>query len=553
MNTKHILINSILFSFTAAFFCLLCGCSFPMDADQTSVVINLEQGSTRAAGWKDAVDIDGLELTYKIYLKGVSNPAINELIPVTSGTAQKRGVDPGNYKVEVYAYVNGWDYAYCLTDQFTVTAGQTKNVQVSMQRITNAVVLSIKKGEGLDFGYTFNRPSSPSPDPRYVKIYNFTGSPSLSVTPGDPSLGFSWALIDDVIPQDSYKEIVITPVIETSGVFDTALTLSWDGGSLSLGLKFSVYDVYDKYKITDQAGLAAIAEDLTGNYTLMNDITLTTAWTPIGSSSTNAFTGTLDGNGHKITGLTINNPSSDYQGLFGYIGASGTVKNVGIVGGSVSGKAYVGGLAGYSRGTIQSCYTTCDVTGSGVDVGGLVGNNYAGTIKNCYTTGNIIATSSANSYTGGLVGINVGTIQNCYTTSNVTGYKYVGGLLGMNNTGKIENSIALNPSITRASGSTDTNFGRVGGATGGTYSKNFARSDMIFNGITPTVTSSDSGIHGADIVFNSSLMVTGVFQFNGTDWADPSIWTIPSGVLYVGGNLPTLACFAAGSQNPTLP
>jgi len=209
MNVKRFLFNTFLFIFTVATFCLLCGCELPMD-DNTSIVINL--GTNRAAGFHDKVDVPGLELTYKIYLKGISNPAINDVIPVSGGTAKKRGVAPGDYKVEVFAYVNGWDYAYCLTDKFTIVAGQTKTVPVNMHRIPNAVVLKdIKKGEVLNFGYVNKDDVVPS---RIVEVWNFTGS-SLDVSPNAYGSGIRWtpssvaSPITIPIPKDECTEIVI--------------------------------------------------------------------------------------------------------------------------------------------------------------------------------------------------------------------------------------------------------------------------------------------------------------------------------------------------------
>ena len=65
------------------------------------------------------------------------------------------------------------------------------------------------------------------------------------------------------------------------------------------------------------------------------------SWTPIGSFNSTTdnrpFAGTFDGGGHTITGLYIDKPDVNYQGLFGYIGKGGTVKNLGLAGGSVTG------------------------------------------------------------------------------------------------------------------------------------------------------------------------------------------------------------------------
>ena len=171
--------------------------------------------------------------------------------------------------------------------------------------------------------------------------------------------------------------------------------------------------------------------------------------TPVGNSSIR-FTGVLDGQGHVIRNAVINQPGSDYVGLFGYLGSGGQIKNLGVedvditglyyvgglVGGNdgtitfcyatgaVTGIYYVGGLAGYNDyGTITSCYAMGAVTGDD-DVGGLVGYNDYGTITSCYATG---AVTGISYYIGGLVGENYGTITSCYAAGAVTGYVYVGG------------------------------------------------------------------------------------------------------------------------------
>ena len=158
------------------------------------------------------------------------------------------------------------------------------------------------------------------------------------------------------------------------------------------------------------------------------------SWTPIGNDS-KKFTGTFDGGEHTITGLYINAPESDYQGLFGYVD-SGTVRNVSIVEDNITGKNRVGGVAGYSNsGTIENCYNTGDILGSG-SVGGVVG--YNGTsrskVENCYNTGDVTGTGSSGA--GGIVGYSSGTVENCYNTGDIAGNSNVGGVVGDNFNGK---------------------------------------------------------------------------------------------------------------------
>ncbi|MBI1205279.1 MAG: hypothetical protein GC182_22475, partial [Rhodopseudomonas sp.] len=232
--------------------------------------------------------------------------------------------------------------------------------------------------------------------------------------------------------------------------------------------------------ITNAHQLQLMGMDLTASYTLANNIDASATagsdasgmWTTVGFSpvgnENGTFKGTFDGQGHTITGLTINRPSTTYVALFGQT-ENATVKNVGLVGGSVIGQDEVGGLVGfahgattisnaYNTGTVQAgsyagglvgiieqtgsisnSYATGSVTASGGTVGGLVGDN-AGTITESYATGNVVSTSGT--MIGGLVGLNSGPLTQVYATGSVSGYDTVGGLVGQNSSGSISYAYA---------------------------------------------------------------------------------------------------------------
>ena len=208
------------------------------------------------------------------------------------------------------------------------------------------------------------------------------------------------------------------------------------------------------------------------NITLTADIDLTGKnWTPIGTDYDNSYKGTFDGGGHTITGLTFTT-NDEYVGLFGWLNRAGTVKNVvmegvqitsnqiyggsigGVVGyswgtiencsvsGSVSGTVYVGGVVGAQiGGSITGCSSSATVKGT-VDVGGVAGQtNSNATMTACYATGNVTLeiAPKKNIAGGGLVGMNAGSsLLACYATGNVTstgsstGNVYIGGFLGGN-------------------------------------------------------------------------------------------------------------------------
>ena len=148
-----------------------------------------------------------------------------------------------------------------------------------------------------------------------------------------------------------------------------------------------------------------------------------TSWNPIGSFS-NSYKGTFDGNGKTISGLYIGTTANN-QGLFGYVGTGGTVKDL-TVSGTVTGTGdYVGGVVGYNNGTVENCYNTGSV--SGLDsVGGVAGWN-DGSVENCYNTGKV----SGGAGVGGVVGYNSSTVENCYNIGEVSGSP-VGGVVGYN-------------------------------------------------------------------------------------------------------------------------
>src|SRR4029450_11103835 len=95
---------------------------------------------------------------------------------------------------------------------------------------------------------------------------------------------------------------------------------------------------------------------------------------PVGSTATQ-FTGAFNGQGYTIANLTINRPTTDDVGLFGYVGAGGTGQDVGLRGAAVRGGNHVGALAGTNAGTITRSYATGVVNGTGSYIGGLVGYN----------------------------------------------------------------------------------------------------------------------------------------------------------------------------------
>jgi filamentous hemagglutinin family protein len=138
------------------------------------------------------------------------------------------------------------------------------------------------------------------------------------------------------------------------------------------------------------------------------------------------FRGSFDGQGFVISNLTINRPSENNVGLFGRTDFSASLVNIGISGGRVAGKDYVGPLVAINFGNIENSYAATTVTGN-TRVGGLVGNSTKNTITNSYATGSVIG----HRYVGGLVGeLPGGTIIRSHATGAVQGFDFLGGLVG---------------------------------------------------------------------------------------------------------------------------
>jgi len=199
------------------------------------------------------------------------------------------------------------------------------------------------------------------------------------------------------------------------------------------------------YTVTSADGLMNVAELVNGgktdiNITLDKNIDLTgKEWTPIGTSFSNSYTGTFDGGGHTITGLTVTT-NDEYAGLFGCLGEAGTVKNVVMEGVQITNNhssSFAGGVAGFSWGTIENCSVSGSVSGT-VYVGGVVGAQWGGTTTGCSSS----ATVKGMVDVGGVAGQTNGsaTLTACYATGNVTstgsstGKVHIGGFLGDNYT-----------------------------------------------------------------------------------------------------------------------
>ena len=363
---------------------------------------------------------------------------------------------------------------------------------------TARVTIELKPGTGFTSvaGATVSLVSlsADNGNPTAIKTYNASGNTYEALTApqtvaaGKPfirvELGggtFYFRPQNDVVLEAGTRYKYTVKVNATGLTLEGCTIGSWADGGGESGAAEDLGYIYDSntntYTVYNADGLMNVAELVNGgktdiNITLDKNIDLTGKdWTPIGTS--NSYSGTFDGGGHTITGLTVTT-NDEYAGLFGRLGKAGTVKNVvmegiqitcnhrlgyagGVVGfslggttencsvsGSVSGTVYVGGVVGVQiGGSITGCSSSATVKGT-VDVGGVAGQtNSSATLTACYATGNVIIeiNPKKNISGGGLVGFNGGNgVLACYATGNVTstgsstGNVHIFGLLGDNYT-----------------------------------------------------------------------------------------------------------------------
>ena len=258
--------------------------------------------------------------------------------------------------------------------------------------------------------------------------------------------------------------------------------------------------------ISDFRQLLAFGQNGTLKFRLTSDLNLATEpglYIPY-------LTGEFDGNGHKISNLSLNFSFVSQVGLFGYLASGGSVRELGIESVNINTtEAYV--------------------------AGGLVGLNEAGNVSNCYATGGVIRNDSHHIddltylgwYAGGLVGHNnKGIVSDSYFSGNVTGKYYVGGLVGLNEAGNVSNSFST--------GSVTSDYSAGGLVGAGSYHN-------VTNSFWDTETSALNFSAGG--TGKNTTEMQDVITFSGAGWnitavanastRDPAyIWNIVNNVNY---------------------
>ena len=391
--------------------------------------------------------------------------------------------------------------------------------------------------------------SADNGNPTAIKTYNASGNTYEALTApqtvaaGKPfvkvELGggtFYFRPQNDVVLEAGNRYTYTVKVNATGLTLEGCTIGSWADGGGESGAAEDLGYIYDSntntYTVYNADGLMNIAELVNGgktdiNITLDTNIDLTGKdWTPIGTSFRNSYTGTFDGGGHTIKGLTVTT-NDQFVGLFGSLGKAGTVKNVVMEGVQITnnhGSGYVGGVVGNSDGTIENCSVSGSVSGTAY-VGGVVGVQWFGSITGCSSS----ATVKGMGDVGGVAGQTNAdaTLTACYATGNVTielGHRdrvYVGGLVGFNGGNDVLACYATG-NVTSTGSSTGNVY--IGGFLGGNYAtvtacywKNNHEQGVGYNkeGIAPEVTKVD----GTDVTWKNAVdAMNTALQNKGLEW-----------------------------------
>lgn len=312
-----------------------------------------------------------------------------------------------------------------------------------------------------------------------------SGSSYYSVKPYKSSDGIYSALLVPHTDKEGYKFITVTvggnkyyykpaggvnleagkqynykiTVNKTGIVLNNVTIKQWDENTLA-GDGTEAAEITDDYRtdangvyhVFTADGLKAWAQAMQDNSkydipcTLENDITLPDPETAGGSNwiavgdATNQYKGTFDGNGHTINNLTINT-TSDHQGLIGYLGRGGAVKNLTINDANVSGQGNIGGFVGkcWDGGRIDNCHLTgnSSIKGTKGDVGGIIGAPREFSITNCHVSAD--CTVAGDREIGGIAGgCDQTDIIACYALCKLSGNERVSGIAGRTIDGNVK-------------------------------------------------------------------------------------------------------------------
>ena len=472
----------------------------PWGAPQTRVSETVDgTGSVFSAGDRFAVQINGEEGIYIVqdnntvkaetllYWSDTGEHTVTAWYPATGGTLDLSdqsqslayllyGTGSGNYQTQVTL-----NFTHALA-KVRITPSDDALGEVQSLQLYTYTQCTYEKGEvvqGSQEGWIEMKPCEYTENGATINCWEANVVPGYTITK-----------LQANGTEERELSSGITPV---AGKFYN-ITLDKDKGYTD--------DGQGNYIVTTAEGLKAVADianngNLGINITLTENINLTDMdWTPIGIDYNHQYTGTFNGGGHTITGLTVTG-SDQYVGLFGHIGSGGTVKDVTLEEVKIESNndmSAVGGVAGRSYGTLENCSVSGSVSGSGI-AGGVVGYQSGGfltgcsssatvnaggvaggvagltdsgaTLTACYATGDVTLESinSGGNFVGGVVESNTScTLKACYAWGSVTGSGsgtiYVGGVTGTNDEGTLTACYHANGTVSGPAGTTGGVAGR---------------------------------------------------------------------------------------------
>ena len=322
--------------------------------------------------------------------------------------------------------------------------------------------------------------------------------------------------------------------------------------------------------INSAAELAAIRSNsntLARHYALTRNIDLSSMpnWRPIGDF-TNKFTGSFDGNGYNISGVS----SSGYQhaGLFGYV-ENANIRNIGVLVGDISSSlysSYTGGLVGYAySSSISNSYAVVKggISSPSSNTGGLVGYAYSSSISNSYAV--VKGSISSPNNSGGLVGVAdnspisnsyavvEGSISSSSLSSSYLLGSYSGGLVGYARSSPISNSYAVvKGSISSSTAFSSYSGGLAGYADSSRTSNSYAvvKGSISSSSSSPTVTAAYSGSGGlfgaADNspISNSYALVASSISISSYSYSSSDSYSYSGGLVGIAGSSPISNSYA---------
>ena len=285
------------------------------------------------------------------------------------------------------------------------------------------------------------------------------------------------------------------------------------------------------------------------NFALKNDINASDVEDYVAIGTESEFTGTFDGRGNRIIGLTVdkvNGQNTANAGIFSTVGEDGVVKDVNIYSGTFTGTTTSGAVAGVNKGRIEGIVTFGNTVTSNGNAGGIVGvNNNDGTVDDVESTGSVIAGSSS-AVAGGLVGTNDGGLSNSFSDSAVTVETGVtldekntalGGVVGINN-GNVQYVDSLGVTNGGATGS--SNIGGIIGTNNGN----------MYSGYNESIVSGKDNVGGIIGENNIDAEVSNIVNATSVTGEDKTPTQDDDGISkYVGGLVGTNSGSVTNGRN----